>query len=188
MGVMTGGAYNAVTAKRTQAEGSAVIVNRATQAETEQDATIVDDAINVAEDEALQAIEDFSGELGGASEDLSLMLQDEGIPLDTAGTTGEVEILDPSMFAASLAQYPPADVETCNCIVMKVAEASGVPMDALTIQNGMTTCLADPKATLANAAAGGVNVEACKPWYLRKQTMIIGGVVLGGVVLLRMRK
>lgn len=189
MGVLTGGLYNIATNPMIQKAGKAKIVVAATQEETAQDLTLVDEAINISDEEAFAAIDQFSTDSGGAGEDLNLFLEDQGIALDMEGTTGGVEILDSGYFAAQLANFPQGDVEKCNCLIGAVASVSvDGPMDTLMIQQGMLSCLTDPKVAMANAAAAGVDIEQCKPWYLRKNTLIVGGVVLGGVVFIRMRK
>ena len=80
------------------------------------------------------------------------------------------------------------EAQACECYVAQLAEyanSSGMVFDAAAATEQMSACVADPQAYKDFLTAQlQVNVEACKPWYMRKRTWLIaGGLGLGVVAL-----
>ena len=82
--------------------------------------------------------------------------------------------------AAAAAAPLQASSDECTCYLAKATEfalqARGTPLDenehgALAMQ-----CSESPRAVASMLSQAGVDIESCKPWYLRKKTWIYGGV------------
>lgn len=74
----------------------------------------------------------------------------------------------------------------CNCLVdnlVAFATEQGVAVDDVGAL--FTACTASPSEFKQLLHAQGVNLEACKPWYARKKTLMAGGAVLAGIILWR---
>jgi len=76
----------------------------------------------------------------------------------------------------------------CGCLVdnlVSFAGQQGMTVDAASTQAMYDACAVDPSEFKRLVASQGVNLEACKPWYKRKKTVMAGGAVLAGLLLWR---
>lgn len=70
----------------------------------------------------------------------------------------------------------------CVCKAEQLLSSLGAAGDAMLLNQLAAACTAEPAAMDQAAQAAGVSLEACKPWYLRKTTWIVGGLLGAGVV------
>ncbi len=93
--------------------------------------------------------------------------------------------------ATSIVQnVPPVDSmsEECACKARELASALGTD-DAALINQLAVACTASPQMMDEAARAAGVNLDPCKPWYLRKSTWLVGGLVAAaGVAVVLVRR
>ena len=76
----------------------------------------------------------------------------------------------------------------CSCLVGNLtsfAAEQGMTLAQADIDAMYGTCQASPSEFKQLVAAQGVNLEACKPWYARKKTLMAGGAIAVGLVLWR---
>lgn len=98
-------------------------------------------------------------------------------------------MMDTPLAAFAITQQPAGnggvqtgpEVETCACMVQKmaegVAEQTGVMIPTSTIAQLNAMCVMNADALRDAASAAGINLDPCKPWYMRKTTWIAGGVL-----------
>lgn len=76
----------------------------------------------------------------------------------------------------------------CSCLVGNLttfAAEQGMTLAQSDIDAMYATCEVSPREFKQLLHSQGVNLEACKPWYARKKTLMAGGAVLAGLVLWR---
>ncbi len=75
----------------------------------------------------------------------------------------------------------------CVCLVEAAATHAaelGTPLTTEDLELFAAQCEADPDRMEAILKEAGADIEACKPWYKRKRTWLIGGLAVGGGLLL----
>ena len=128
--------------------------------------------------------------------------QSGGSSSDTAGSAAT---LSPNLFrlamdhplAHGIFLQPPGGgagaSEACACMVGKVAagvaQQTGVALPAAAVAQLNALCASNVDALKQAAKQAGINLDPCKPWYMRKTTWIAGGVLalvgVGAFVALR---
>jgi len=78
---------------------------------------------------------------------------------------------------------PGAMNEECLCKAEQVLTSMGMNDPALLNQLAIG-CTAAPEEFQLAADEAGVSLESCKPWYMRKTTWIVGGLLAAGGVAL----
>jgi len=85
---------------------------------------------------------------------------------------------------------PPAapDVsEVCLCKAEATLSALG-GSDPVLLNQLAAVCATNEAAFDETASAAGVDLAACKPWYMRKTTWIVGGLAAAAGVVLWLRR
>lgn len=74
--------------------------------------------------------------------------------------------------------------QRCACLIDKTNQQLG-PFDANMLQALTASCIQDEAAAFKAAADGGVSVDGCRPWYMRRKLWMLGGGVLGAALLIK---
>ena len=112
-------------------------------------------------------------------------IQREGLPSDAVGN-GEPssDSAAPPAPGALTAMRSSITDETCRCIFDQAVDlvsralppgSSPSAGDMAALNQLAVLCVTDADAAHRMGAQLGIDVESCKPWYLRKTTMIAGG-------------
>lgn len=124
-------------------------------------------------------------------DDLNDTLRDAGITpdIDTASADAIVDLRSGEAAALDmLAQYGEAAVVKCGCLAAQSVALSGADVNGdvgqSMLMSAMQGCAPNPAAFAQMVKSAGGDLEACKPWYLRKTTLIVGGGILVAAVVM----
>lgn len=109
--------------------------------------------------------------------------------IDLLGSAAFNEAIQNATVTGDVGPGGPAASSECDCLaeayIQAVLAGGADPASITPDVRGqiLAACVSDPDAVKAAIKQLGGSVEGCKPWYLRRNTLLLGGGVVAALVL-----